>query len=525
MTSPTQSDGAMARESWNLQKPTVSSERGTVTSQDWEAAAVGGDVLRQGGNAIDAAIATAFALTVREPWMSGLGGGGFMIVYSAAEQRAQVVDFGMVSPRGLKVEDFPLTNGMGGDMFGWPSVVEDRNIHGPRSIAVPGSVAGYAAALERFGTRSWSQTLEPAIELADRGHRIDWWTTLQVAASADTLQPYASSADVYLPGGLPPSMPGEATAAYLPMDSLARTLRRLSEQGPRDFYEGALAKDLIADIKTVGGYMTLEDLAAYEVRMVEPLRCRRGDLEYLLAPGLTAGPTFADALSRLPVAFAGGEPDAAVYEAYARSMIEAYQYRLESMGHAGDQGDKSCTTHIGAVDSEGNMVLITTTLLSRFGSRVVMPNTGILMNNGINWFDPRPGRANSIAPGQRPLSNMCPMMATRQGQAYFGFGASGGRKIMPAVFQLASFVGDFGMGLASALAQPRIDISLVDKVIVDPRLTRTAIEAIGRVAPTVPWPEAPFPSVYAIPSGVMFEDGLCYGAAHIHGPLTAAVGA
>ncbi|MDE0812123.1 MAG: gamma-glutamyltransferase, partial [Alphaproteobacteria bacterium] len=158
--------------------------------------------------------------------------------------------------------------------------------------------------------------------------------------------------------------------------------------------------------------------------------------------------------------------------------------------------------------------------LSRFGSRVVLPESGVLMNNGINWFDPRPGRANSIAPGQRPLSNMCPIIATKDGKPWFGFGASGGRKIMPAVFQLASFANDFGMDLESALAQPRIDISQVDRIVHDGRLDEATAAALNAVAPSRPWSPTAVPSVYAVPSGAVIEDdGSCLGGAHIHSPV------
>jgi gamma-glutamyltranspeptidase / glutathione hydrolase len=506
-------------ETWSLAKPVARGEKGVVVSQEIEAAMVGAAMIDAGGNAIDGAIATALALTVTEPWMSGLGGGGFMVAYIAAEKRVRVVDFGMISPAGLNPADYPLTGAVGADLFGWPAVVGDVNFHGPKSIAVPGSVAGYSLASETFGRKNWGELIAPAVALAERGHRVTWWTTLNVASEAGLLGGYPGSKAVWLPSGLVPTMPADIDPKYLPLGNLPATLRTLAENGPRAFYEGSIARSIAGDIQAAGGTVSEDDLASYSARIVDPLVIQRGDAVYNLADGLTAGPTFADALSNMPN-FSAAAPDADTYSAYARCLIDSYERRLENMGHAGDVGDRSCTTHISAADAEGNMVMMTTTLLSRFGSRFVLPTSGVLMNNGINWFDPRPGGANSIAPGQRPLSNMCPMIATRDGKPWFGFGASGGRKIMPAVYQLASFTNDFGMDLETALAQPRIDISLVDRIVHDGRLDKATVAALNSVAPSRPWPPTAAPSVYAIPSGAVINtDGSCLGGAHIHSPV------
>jgi gamma-glutamyltranspeptidase/glutathione hydrolase len=509
-------------ETWTLSKPAIRGTKGVVVSQEIEAAMVGAAMIDSGGNAVDGAIATALALTVTEPWMSGLGGGGFMVAYIAAEKRVRVVDFGMIAPTGLDPSDYPLTGSQGADLFGWPAVVGDVNFHGPKSVAVPGTVAGYALAAESFGRKSWRDLVTPALALAERGHRVTWWTTLNVASEAGLLGRYPGSKAVWLPNGLVPAAAADIDPGHLPLGNLKNTLRTLAAEGPRAFYEGEIARSIAGDVRAAGGCLSESDLAAYEARIVDPLTVRRGGAVYNLAAGLTAGPTFADALSTLP-AFSGPAPGADAYAAYARSLIAAYQRRLETMGHAGDAGDRSCTTHISAADAEGNMVMMTTTLLSRFGSRFVSPTSGVLMNNGINWFDPRPGRANSIAPGQRPLSNMCPMIATRDGKPWFGFGASGGRRIMPAVFQLASFANDFAMDLEAALAQPRIDVSTVDRITHDGRLDAASAAALNAVAPSRPWTPAAAPSIYAVPSGIFIgADGGLLGGAHIHSPVAGA---
>ena len=167
-------------ETWQIDKPAVRGARGGVAAQNIEAAEIGAQIIDDGGNAIDAAVATALALAVCEPWMSGLGGGGFMVIYSAAEGRARVIDFAMKSSRHLDPSAYPLAEGTAVDLFAWPAVREDRNVHGPLSIAVPGSVAGYAHAA-RFGSRPFAELARPAAALAARGHRLTWWTTLNVA--------------------------------------------------------------------------------------------------------------------------------------------------------------------------------------------------------------------------------------------------------------------------------------------------------------------------------------------------------
>jgi len=405
-------------------------------------------------------------------------------------------------------------------MFGWPQVKDVANIPGPNPTAVPGAVAGYALAATAFGRKPWSELVDPAIQLAERGHRVTWWTTLQVAAEAGLLAGYPASERVWLPGGFPPSMLPETATSFLPMQGLARSLRVLADEGPRSLYEGTLARSVATDVQAAGGYLSEADLAAYSARLTAPLQLARGDAVYYLPRGLTAGPTFAEALSQLP-AFDSREPDAVAYRAYAKTLVDAYRGRLESLGYAGDDGSQSCTTHVSTADTDGNLVMLTTTLLSPFGSRMVLPGSGILMNNGINWFDPRPGRPTSLVPGQRPLSNMCPMVATRNGSPWFGYGASGGRKIMPAVFQLASFTNDFGMDLETALAHPRLDASDIDTLVHDGRLDSGVAAEISAVAPSTPWGPTSFPSMYANPSGAVITlDGECVGAVHPYSPVS-----
>jgi gamma-glutamyltranspeptidase/glutathione hydrolase len=511
-------------EQWLITKPVARSDKGVVAAQNARAAEVGVEVLRAGGNAVDAAVATGFALGVVEPWMSGLGGGGYMLVYLAAEGRVHVVDFSMIAPRALDPAAFPLAaGGRDDDLFGWPAVVAERNIAGPLSIATPGAVDGFGLALERFGTLPWHEVMAPALALARKGHPVDWWTTLKVAGEAQVLARDAAARGVYLPDGLPP-VATETGTAYLDLGALRDTYERLAAAGRRDFYEGELAERLIADLAAAGTVLARDDLAGYRAQVVAPLEVERAGARIHLLPGLNAGPTFADALSRLP-AIGAGSPGAGAYAGYAEALAAAIARRLEEMGHDGDSAGQGSTTHISVIDGAGNMVACTNTLLSLFGSKVLLPETGVLMNNGVMWFDPRPSRPNSIAPGARPLSNICPVVATRDGAPWFALGASGGRRILPAVFQLVSFLVDCGLTLEEAVHLPRLNVDGAPTVEVDRRLPRETIEAVAARLPVAAVEAMVSPNKFANPLVVLRDGETCLGAAPVRSPVAAALGA
>ncbi|MDJ0942322.1 MAG: gamma-glutamyltransferase [Kiloniellales bacterium] len=515
----------MPIENWQISKPVIRAAKGVVAAQNWRAAQAGAEVLTAGGNAVDAAVATACALAVAEPWMSGLGGCGYMVVYGAEDEAVRVVDFGTVAPLNLDPATYPLGSeaGADGDLFGWPGVEGARNVRGPLSLGVPGSVAGLGLALARFGSLPWAEVLAPAVELAEQGHIVDWWTTLLVARDAAALRENEAAAAVYLPDGLPP-VATEIGKLKLDLGRLAATLRRLAEAGPEDFYRGAVAETLVADVAALGGVLSAEDLAGYEARVVEPLAVDRGDVRIHLPPGLTAGPSFADALDALgPVA--EGAPGPEAFAAYARALTEAYRRRLAEIGHDGDQAGQGCTTQVSVADARGNLVALTNTLLSPFGAKVVSPGTGVLLNNGIMWFDPRPGRPNSIAPGKRPLCNMCPLVATRDGRPWFALGGSGGRRILPAVFQVASFLIDCGLPLEAAVRQPRINVDGGPEVEVDPRLGDAVAKSIAEALPVRLVEAVLTPNHYANPVIALREGEACLGATQLPSPVAAAIGA
>jgi len=221
----------------------------------------------------------------------------------------------------------------------------------------------------------------------------------------------------------------------------------------------------------------------------------------------------------------GGGPHADAFIAYARILREGYAERLSTMSETSDHRDPSTTTHLNVIDRHGNMVALTQTLLSVFGSKVVLPGTGVLMNNGIMWFDPRPGSPNSLAPNKRPLTNMCPMIVRRNGKAWFAIGASGGRKILPAVYQISSFLIDHAMSLEDAFHQPRIDASGGDSVGVDPRLSSTIRESLAQQFPTVETELVVYPTNFACPSAVLQDPqtGMHFGIADVMSPWSGAV--
>ncbi len=455
----------------SVRKPVVRSEGGVVAAQHVGAAAAGARVLADGGNAVDAAVATSFALGALEPWMSGIGGGGLMVVRHP-DGKVDTVDFGMRTPTGLRREDYPLVAGEANDLFAWPAVRDDRNMVGPLAIAVPGVVDGLGVAHAAWGSKPWGDLVAPAVAMARQGLSVDWYATMMIGQAAHSLRNWAASRDWFLPGGAPPPTPmAPRVVSRLPTPRLAETLEVLMREGPRSFYEGPLAAQIAADAQATGAVLDAEDLAAYRARIADPLAVSYGDAQIRATPELSAGPTLAHALREHGGVTGGGpSPDAAWYLSVAQALQTAYARRLAEMGDVDGARDVGCTSHFSVADRNGMVVSLTQTLLSVFGSMVTFPQTGILMNNGVFWFDPRPDRPNSLAPGKRCLSNMCPIILQRADGSIFGLGASGGRRIMPAVGQVAALLTDFGMDLEQALHSPRIDVSGSDILIADGNL-------------------------------------------------------
>ena len=496
-------------------KPATSSQHGIVAAQHRRAAEIGAEVLAGGGNAVDAAVAVSFAIGVVEPWMSGPAGGGAAMLWHAGEERAEALFYGMRAPGGLDPADFPLTgHDSSGDLFPWKEVEGDRNVMGATAVAVPGLVDGLGKAHARYGSLPWKDLVLPAVKLAQEGFLVDWYVALLIAAAARNLAQDPDAAARFLDEGRWPKIANWTALSNVRIDmsSMAPTLQAIADDGPRALYEGDVAAALAKDVEAKGGSLRLADLKAYQAEWQEPLSVDYRAARLHVTPQLTAGPTVADVFARLARAFTPGRtPDGAAFAAYAEALGAAYAKRLANDGDNEAPHAPASTTHFSIVDKAGNMIAVTQTLLSAFGARVVSPSTGLLLNNGIMWFDPEPGKPNSLAPGKRCLMNVCPLIGESQGRR-FALGASGGRKIMPAVAQLASFLADFGMTLEEAFHHPRIDASGGDTVIADDALPPSVLAALGQNHKVVASRRTPYPYAFACPAGVLRDAEGNWGA-------------
>ena len=517
------------QEQWNLRKPAVSGSDGVVATQHYLASKVGASVLKRGGNAIDAAIASGLALGCVEPWMSGIGGGGFMTLYDAKSDRVSVVEFGMRAPLLADPNDYPLTGkSTGASSFHWPEVVDDRNVHGPFAVATPGYLKGVGLALGHFGTWDWHDVIEPACQLAEWGLPTHWYTQLQIMRGARTMRRYDEVQRIYLPDGLPPETEDDSGATHrIPLGCLAETLRTLQSDGPDAFYSGVLAKHISTDLESAGSKIRLEDLREYEAHITEPIRLTYRGHEVFAPLRRSAGPTLVQALSSLENWTFGTKerPDSSDYETYANALLNAYDYRLKNLGDGANEGKSSgATSHISVIDREGNMVSLTQTLMSVFGSFIMLPKTGILLNNGMMWFDPRPDSPNSVSPGRRPLSNMCPVIGKSQDGRKFALGACGGRQIFPSVFQLISFLCDFDMDATQALHQARIDVSGTDLITIMDNMDAEIIAQIRKNFPnTQVRKNGVSPGLFGVPQLVVMEpSGSISGGCFIPSPVSQA---
>ncbi|UCH75329.1 MAG: gamma-glutamyltransferase [Rhodospirillales bacterium] len=504
-------------ETWEVRKRAVASPTGVVAAQHWQAAEAGAAMLRRGGNAIDAAVACAFALAVCEPWMSGLGGSGYAVVWSADEGRGAAIDFQGVLAQGIDHRDYPLDPEIPDAIMGFPGVKDNRNVVGYGAIAVPGAVRGLSDLLGRYGKLGLDTVLEPAIALAEAGLPVDWHASLMIALAMKHLRSDPVAAAVYLPDGCPPEPP-----CRLPVGALAETLKRLAAAGPDDFYAGALAERIAADLEAGGSPIRIEDLAAYRSIWLDTLSGSHRGAELHTAGETSGGPRLLEFLAHSaatldPARGIGVE----TWQVYADGLEKAWTTHKRKIGQL--PPEHGCTTHLSSCDGAGNMVALTYTLLDRFGARVMLPETGIVMNNAVSYFDPRPGYPTSMAGGKRiNASNMCPTVCVRDGEAYFAIGASGANRIVPAVAQIAGYILDYGLGLEDAFHVPRVDASARGSIQLDPRMGEAAINALGARHALEIAALAVFPKLYACPQGVMRADGICYGMADPSQPIAGA---
>lgn len=494
-------------ESWDIRKKSVHGSNGVVASQHYLASQVGVEVLRRGGNAVDASVATGLTLGTVEPWMSGIGGGGFMTIARDECETVDVVEFGMRAPLDSVQADYPLTGrSTGASSFNWPEVKDNANVYGPLSIAVPGHIKGMSLALERFGTWEWKDVIEPACQIAEKGLPVDWYASHIINGMARILRVRDETRKTYLADGLPPTSNG-GLINWITLGNLARTYRTLQKQGPESYYSGEIAELIADDLADEGSKIRAEDLRSYEAFVDEPIAIPYRENQLYAPRRRSAGPTIHRTLTGLAKQWdstGSKQPNTTTYVRYIETLLEAYEYRLKHLGDGPDRTTQGATSHLCVGDKHGTIVSHTQTIMSGFGSHIMLPRTGIVMNNGMMWFDPRAGGPNSVAGGRRPLSNMSPVIGRLANGSTFAVGACGGRMIFPAVFQIISFLCDFGLDVDTALHQPRVDVSGTDLITIMESMDQETITALQeKFDNTRVRPNGVSPMLFAVPQLVM----------------------
>ena len=423
------------------------------------------------------------------------------------------------------IKNYPRVDGLSHDLFSWPAVLEDRNVHGPYSIAVPGLVAGMEAAHAQWGSLPWNELIQPAIELCQQGLDVDWLSTLRIAASASVLKRY-SSHQIYLPNGEVPAGQWGGPPPKIINQQLTATLQQLATAGARDFYEGEIARSILADAKEQNIPLTATDLSTYRPHWMDPLSILYRNHVVNLVPGLTGGPSLGFVLEQMEK---GGthpseRPDGSYFARVADALDKTFKQRINGSGDS--ESSPGCTTHINVVDRTGYTVSLTQTLLSVFGSKLTLPESGVLMNNAMMWFDPQPGKENSIGASKYPLCNMCPAIVLSEDGKQYAIGSSGGRKIVGAVTQLALWLTDFGMDIESAMKQPRIDVSGNDSISVDSRLDNDIYACLAEQQSAERVQSTIYPNLFACPNVASWSKAEgAQGMPFIYSPLAAAVSA
>lgn len=525
------------RSEWRVERSEAVGAGGMVAAKTSQAAEAGAAVLARGGNAVDAAVTTAFAAGVAEPWMNGLGGGGFLVAYLAERKEAVVIEYPVIAPLSAKSDMYkPAPKGTPAS-YHWEAMEDDANVIGHRSVSVPGTVAGLAFALERYGTISLAEAVAPAIVLAEEGFPVTWETSYWISRDHANLSRFAEARKIFCDeGGSPLFAKSLAGIPTLRQPELAATLRIIADQGPRAFYEGDFAKRAVAHLNAHDAGYTLDDFRRYQATESKALKVAYNGADVWTVGGPSGGTTLAQSLLLLNGLDLGGrelngaESLHLMTEAFRIAFADRYAYLADpsqvevpykallskaylderregitdfashtkpgSRAQLGlkhhleptpaDRSRGGCTTHLSASDRFGNAVALTQTLLNGFGSRVVIPGTGVLMNNGMMWLDPIPGRPNSIAGGKIGLSNMAPLVVTKHGKATAAIGSSGGRRIMNCNTQIALNHIGHGLGIQAAISAPRIDASTPDLLVDDriPEATRAELSRRGhRVVP------------------------------------------
>jgi len=467
---------------------------GLVVAPQVVAVEEGVKVLRQGGNAADAAVAAAMVQGVIDPQMCGIGGFGVALIYDAKAKRVDCLSFH--ARAGSKATpdmwaDKVLREAPDGFGFFLRDAVNDV---GPASVGVPGTVAGLYALLQRYGTWSWQQVLQPAIHIASEGFVVSaelarsWKAREAFPERPSLLQRLQMSPEAHRLFLKPNGAPYEA-GEVLRNPDLARTLTALSEHGLDEFYRGAIAAAILAEVEERGGHFTRQDLERYRVRWHEPLRATYRGYEVVSAPLPAGGLTVLQILRLLEgfdlTKLGHNSPDYlfVVAQAFKAAFTDKVRHlgdpefvsvpvdKLLSDGHLSawrariERGEVLTvprliaephgTTHLTVVDSDGNIIALTHTLGSSSG--VIPRGTGFMLNNAMVGFHPLPGNPNSIAPGKARLSGMAPTIVFRDGEPMLVLGAPGGARIVSGIVQVLLNIVDFQMSPTEAVAAPRFD--------------------------------------------------------------------
>lgn len=543
----------------------VVAKNGMVSAQEAVAAQVGRDILAKGGNAVDAAVATGFALAVTHPEAGNLGGGGFMMVALADRDEVIALDFREMAPAGASRDMY----------LGADGEVDNQLAQYSRlSAGVPGSVMGLLDALEAYGTMSRKQVMAPAIKLAERGLTVSYGLAQGLNSMQDYLAKDPSSIDYFYKNNGALYQRGD----ILKQKDLAKTLKRISRKGSAGFYQGKTADLLVAEMQSGGGLITLEDLQNYKTVTRESVRGKYRGYEVFSMPPPSSGGVHvvqmmnilegydlqalehnsADYLHLLIEsmrrAYADrskylGDPD--YFEVPVEALTDkAYAARLRD-GINTSRASKSTdilpgaklpyespqTTHYSVMDKWGNAVSVTTTLNFGFGSGYSVDGAGFLLNNEMDDFSSKPGTpngygliggmANQIEPGKRPLSSMTPVVLKKDGKPFFVTGSPGGSTIITVVLQNLLNVIEFDMNAMEAVAAPRIHHQwLPDIIIAESGISKDTLQILdNRGFNFTKLENGKYKRTgLGRSNAVMYKDGYFFGAADMRSPSSGASG-
>ena len=522
---------------FNCQKRPASGSRGMVVSNHPLASAAGAEMLAAGGNAIDAAIATLFTLTVVEPMMVGIVGGG-MAHIRLADGSHRFIDGQSTVPLAVRPDTYTSKPGSAHDVF---DTVDDENLNGAKAVAVPGSLKAWCETLRRFGTMSLADVMQPAIKHASRGYAATPYLHECITdGAADMLKDKPISA-IYLPNGMPLKAGERVVQA-----EYAETLKYIAQHGEAALYSGPLGDILVDYMRAHGGFIARQDLTSYKTVERAPIRAEYRGWEILGPPppaasgvhitqmlnilegydltakGFGSAETIHLLAEVLKIAFAdraaaSGDPDfvgvpvqrltSKEYANERRRAIDAS--RAQKWGAGVAQLESAHTTHMTAADAMGNVVATTQTINNLFGAKILIPGLGVVPNNYMNLYDPRPGHALSLAPGKRVTTSMSPMMALRGGKLAFALGLPGGKRIFPSALQALINLIDHGMSLQEAVEAPRVwtEGNALEVEFAVPEAVRAKLTSWGHRVAAVP-------TVAGGMNAIQFhEDGTWTGAA------------